>query len=528
MAMWLNLGQILRVNAKKFGDKVAVKDEANAYTFEELNARVNRLANSFSKLGLTKGEKLAVLLDNCTEFVEIYCAAAKTGIVVVPINFRSVGREIEYIVRNSDARWFIVAEEFADTVDEVRPHLNIDRYIVVPEDSHSAPEVPTVGSAAETREGYINYEELLSSSPDGEPGTPVAPHDPWVILYTSGTTGVPKGTVRSHESYVAFFLINGIDFGFSEEEVCLTIMPLFHVNSTFFSFAITYIGGRLYLHSARGFDPVKILETIERERITFISLVPTHYHMILNLPQEISKQYDVSSIRKLLCSSAPVRPEVKRAVMEFFPGVQLYEAYGSTEAGSVTILKPEEQLNKIGSIGREVCGTDLVKILDEEGKEVPVGQIGELYSRGPMLFTEYYKDPQRTADSFRGEWFSAGDMAKQDEDGYYYLVDRKHNMIITGGENVYPSEIEAVLSEHPKVSAVAVIGLPDEKWGEAVTAVVVLKEGEEAQEEEIIDFCRGKMAPFKRPKSVIFIEDQQLPRTPTGKILHRKLREALQ
>lgn len=517
MAAWLNLGQILRVNARKFADKVAILDKAKSYTFPQLNARVNRLANSLLKMGLVKGDKVAVLLDNCTEFVEIYCAAAKTGIVVVPINLRLVGKEIEYIVENSDAQAFIVAEEFAGTVDEVKPLLDIDhdRYIVVSEGPHA-------------REWPLNYEELLSSCPDGELIVPVEPRDPWVILYTSGTTGVPKGTVRSHESYVAFFLINGIDFGFTEKEVCLTIMPLHHVNSTFFSFAISYIGGTLYLHPARGFDPVRILEIIEREKITFISLVPTHYNLILNLPEEISRRYDVSSIRKLLCSSAPARPEVKKAVMEFFPGVQLYEAYGSTEAGIVTVLKPDEQLKKIGSIGRESCGTDLVKILDDEGREVPRGQIGELYSRSPMLFDEYYKDPVRTKDSFAGEWFSAGDMAKQDQDGYYYLVDRKHNMIITGGENVYPSEIEAIISGHPQVFDVAVIGLPHRKWGEAVTAVVVLKEGKEAEEVEIIDFCRGKMASFKRPKSVIFIRDEQMPRTPTGKILHRKLRETLE
>jgi acyl-CoA synthetase (AMP-forming)/AMP-acid ligase II len=302
-------------------------------------------------------------------------------------------------------------------------------------------------------------------------------------------------------------------------------MPLYHVNSTFFSFTFTYIGGTLYIHSAKGFDPVEILRIIDKEKITFISLVPTHYNLILNVPPQEAKRYDVSSIRKLLCSSAPVRPEVKKAVMEFFPKVELYEAYGSTEAGSVTILKPDEQLEYIGSIGREICGTDFVRILDEEGKEVPVGQVGELYSRGPMLFTEYYKDPERTKQSFRGEWFSAGDMAKKDKDGYYYLVDRKHNMIITGGENVYPSEVEKVISQHPAVLDVAVIGLPHEKWGEAVTAVVSLKEGKKATEEEIIDFCRGKMASFKRPKSVIFIKDEEMPRTPTGKILHRKLRE---
>jgi acyl-CoA synthetase (AMP-forming)/AMP-acid ligase II len=512
MALWLNLGQVLKVNAKLYEKKVALKDKTRSYTFEEFNDRVNMLANWWGEMGLEKGDKVAVLLDNCIEFVEIYCAAAKTGVVVVPVSFRLVGKEIEYIVKKSDSKAFITSTEFSDNFEEIRHLLSIeeDRYIIV----------------GEGRKGYLSYEELLKCS-DEEPEaqTQVQPQDPWVILYTSGTTGVPKGVVRSHESYVAFFLLNAIDFGFSEKDICLTVMPLYHVNSTFFSFTFTYIGGTLYIHSAKGFDPVEILRIIDKEKITFISLVPTHYNLILNVPPQEAKRYDVSSIRKLLCSSAPVRPEVKKAVMEFFPKVELYEAYGSTEAGSVTILKPDEQLEYIGSIGREICGTDFVRILDEEGKEVPVGQVGELYSRGPMLFTEYYKDPERTKQSFRGEWFSAGDMAKKDKDGYYYLVDRKHNMIITGGENVYPSEVEKVISQHPAVLDVAVIGLPHEKWGEAVTAVVSLKEGKKATEEEIIDFCRGKMASFKRPKSVIFIKDEEMPRTPTGKILHRKLRE---
>ena len=231
--------------------------------------------------------------------------------------------------------------------------------------------------------------------------------------------------------------------------------------------------------------------------------------------------------KKLLCSSAPARKSVKNAIMDFFPGVQLYEAYGSTEAGSVTVLKPEDQLRKLGSIGYESLGTDFVKILDENGNEVPDGEVGELYSKGPMLFDEYYKLPEKTADSFRGEWFSAGDMARRDKDGFYQIVDRKDNMIITGGENVYPSEIEETIGEHPDVFDLAVIGLPDDKWGEKVVAVIIPREDSESEldEKTIIDFCRDKLAGFKRPKKVLFIKPDEMPRTPTGKILHRILRE---
>jgi acyl-CoA synthetase (AMP-forming)/AMP-acid ligase II len=211
--------------------------------------------------------------------------------------------------------------------------------------------------------------------------------------------------------------------------------------------------------------------------------------------------------------------------MKAFPNAKLFEAYGSTEAGLVTLLKPDDQLKKLGSIGQECAGTDILRILDEEGNEVPVGEVGELYSRGPMMFDEYYKLPEKTQASFIGDFFSAGDMVKKDEEGYYYIVDRKDNMIITGGEHVYPSEVEDVIAAHPDIFDVAVIGVPHNKWGEAVLAVAILKEGAKVSENEIIDFCRNKMAGYKKPKSVKFITQDEMPRTASGKILHRILRE---
>jgi acyl-CoA synthetase (AMP-forming)/AMP-acid ligase II len=230
-------------------------------------------------------------------------------------------------------------------------------------------------------------------------------------------------------------------------------------------------------------------------------------------------------MRSCLCSSAPVRSKIKKGILKCFPDVKLFEAYGSTEAGLVTILRPEDQLRKLGSMGRECLGTDRIRLLDEKGNEVSAGEVGELYSRGPMMFDAYYKMPEKTRRAFRGDLFTARDMVRQDEEGYYYIVDRKDNMIITGGEHVYPSEVEEVISGHPKVFDVAVIGVPDEKWGEAVKAVVILKEGESASEEEITEWCRGKTAGYKKPKSVTFISASEMPRTATGKILHRKLRE---
>ena len=514
MTAWMNLGQHLKLNAKKFPDTVALKDAERSFTYLELNHRVNQLAHSLMGRGLAKGDKVAVLLENSIEIVEVYLATAKIGLVIVPINFRLVSGEVEYIANNSDARAIIVHDEFTPVVDNIRAQLtkiDINNYIAV-------------GGSVNR---YKNYEDIIANESANEPDIQVAPDDTWILIYTSGTTGKPKGVVRSHASHVAFYLINGIDFGFNQHDICLNVMPLCHINSTFFTFTFLYIGASVYIHPGRSFRAEQILEIIEREKITFISLIPTHYNLLLNVPEE-DRQFDVSSIRKLLCSSAPVRKSMKLAIIDFFPGVELYEAYGSTEAGIVTVLKPEDQMHKLGSIGYETLGTDFVKILNENGNEVSQGDVGELYSRGPMLFDEYYKMPEKTAASFQGEWYSAGDMARKDEDGFYQIVDRKDNMIITGGEHVYPSEIEELVGSHECVFDCACIGLPDDKWGEKVVAVVIAKEGmDETQinENAVKDCCRGALAGYKRPKEVIFIKEDEMPRTPTGKILHRKLRE---
>jgi len=516
LTAWMNLGQHLKLNAKKFPDKVALKDAGRSFTYPEVNRRVNRLAHGLMGLGLEKGDKVAVFLENSVEIVEVYLATAKCGLVIVPINFRLTSQDVDYIANNAGARAMITHDEFVPIIDSVREQLTtIDPGNFI-----------AVGGRVDR---YKNYEELIGGQPDQEPDVPVAPEDTWILIYTSGTTGKPKGVVRSHASHIAFYLINGIDFGFNEHDICLNVMPLCHINSTFFTFTFLYIGAGVYIHPGRSFRAEQILEILEREKITFISLIPTHYNLILNVPEE-NRRFDVSSIRKLLCSSAPVRKSMKLAIMDFFPGVELYEAYGSTEAGIVTVLKPEDQMRKLGSIGYETLGTDFVKILDEEGNEVPLGEVGELYARGPMLFEEYYQLPEKTAESFQGEWFSAGDMARKDEDEFFQIVDRKDNMIISGGEHVYPSEVEEVVGSHECVFDCACIGLPDDKWGEKVVAVVIAKEDmdeAEINEETIKDCCRGTLAGYKRPKEVVFIREDEMPRTPTGKILHRKLREGV-
>ncbi len=511
MTHWMNLGQNLKVNAKKFTATVALQDRTRSYTYPQTNERVNRLANGLLSLGLSKGDRVAVLMENSIEIIELYLATAKAGLVIVPINFRLVGPEIAYIANNSDARAFIAHDMFAAEVDRVKSELaNItpENYFVVGREI----------------DGYRLYEDLISAGAPEEPDAVVAPEDTWILIYTSGTTGKPKGVIRSHASHIAFYLINAVDFGFNEHDFCMNVMPLCHINSTFFTFIFLYIGASVYVHPAMSFKPEEILDIVEREKISFISLIPTHYNLILNAPEDALKK-DVSSIRKLLCSSAPVRKSMKECIMGYFKGVELYEGYGSTEAGIVTVLKPEYQMEKLGSIGFETLGTEFVKILDENGKQVPDGEIGELYSKGPMLFDEYYKLPDKTAASFVDGWFSAGDMARKDADGFYEIVDRKDNMIITGGENVYPSEVEEVVGGHPDIFDAAVIGLPDDKWGERVAAVVIKKPGAGLDEDSLRTYCQDKMAGYKRPKDIFFIEAEDMPRTATGKILHRILRD---
>ena len=292
MAHWMNLGQNFKVNAKKYPDKVALKDRNRSFTYRQTNERVNRLADSLLRLGFKKGDKIAVLLENSIEIVELYLATAKTGLIIVPVNFRLVGREVEYIVNDSDSVAIFAHDQFTGTVDAIRTELgNIapERYFVV-------------GGPAD---GYGEYEDLIRDGSPQEPDCEVGPADTWILIYTSGTTGKPKGVIRSHESHIAFYIINAVDFGFTGDDICLNVMPLCHINSTYFTFTFLYIGASAYIYPAQSFRGEEVLEIIEREKITFISLIPTHYNLILSVSGK-GRDRDVGSIRKLLCSSAPV------------------------------------------------------------------------------------------------------------------------------------------------------------------------------------------------------------------------------
>ncbi len=516
VSKWMQMGTVLKMNAINYPDKLGCQDKGKSFTFKEWNERSCRLANALTKLGIGHQDRFAILAYNRVEWLDIYVSCAKGGQVMVPLMFRLAPPDFEYIVNHSDSKAFIVEEPFVEAVNSIRDKLSIpkENYIYMGE-----------GKAPD---GYVHYEDFLASASPDEPDMMVDGDDTWTFMYTSGTTGRPKGVVRTHESYTAQYMLDIANMAVLPTDKVLLVMPMCHVNSIFYFGPYTTVGAPVMVYNIVTFDPEDMLKTFFDYKITFTSLVPTHYIMMLALPDEVKNKYDMSSMRQLLISSAPARKDLKLAIMDYFKNAELWEAYGSTEAGLVTLLRPEDQFKKLGSIGKEIFGIDRIKVLDEEGKEVPEGEVGELYSRTPQIFKEYWKDPEKTKEVFQGEWFTAGDMCRIDEDGYYTLVDRKANMIITGGENVFPSEVENVVGAHEAVRDIAIIGVPDEKWGEAIKAVVVLHDKYKPSDElakEIMDFSKGKIAGYKRPKTVDFIKDEDMPRTGTGKILHRILRE---
>jgi fatty-acyl-CoA synthase len=509
----LNFGEMLSVHARLAPNRLGTRDLDRSMTFAQWNDRSCRLANALLGLGLNKGDRVAILAYNCVEWSEIFAATAKAGLVALPINFRLVGKETLFIIGNAEASAIIVQDELVGLVEEIREELPLksDRFI-----HFGAKPCPA---------GYRDYETFLAAGSAREPKQFVALSDPWTLMYTSGTTGNPKGVVRSHRSAVLLSMVTEIELGVHRNDGALLVMPMCHANSLNFFGAFGYCGGVNSIYSRKSFDPEHAVKTLAEGGSTFTSLVPTHYIMMLGLPQATRAKYNFDAVTKLMISSAPARPETKREVMEMFPNSGLFELYGATETGWVTMLHPHEQFTKLGSVGRECVGAAPIKILDEAGNEVPDGQSGELFSCNAHTFDCYWRLPEKTKEAFRGDYCSVGDMARRDADGYIHLSDRKSNMIISGGENIYPSEVEALVGAHPLIKDVAVIGLPDEKWGESVHAVVVLHDGATLQETDLIAWSKECMAGFKRPRSYKFIAEDEMPRNATGKVLHRELKK---
>lgn len=503
------VGDCLRMSAARWPGKTVLKDRHRSVTYEQLNARVNQVANALGQLGLKKGDTCAFMLYNCMELIEVFYGLARAGIVGVPINFRNASREIEYVVRHSDSKALIVGTEFLERIAPlIGSTIDPERLLVV---------------GTET-DGHKSYHDFVGKASDRELSVDIDEDQVWYIGYTSGTTDNPKGVPTRHRAILENATQWLVDYGrYGLDDRFMLVMPLFHANAIMCTFLMITVGGTLYLYHSGQFDAEEMLGIVDTEEITITSVVPTMLNLILNLPSQVKDKFRRTSVHTILVASAPLWTTIKEGTLNYFSNTQLFEAYGSTEHQIVTVLKPKYQWEKIRSIGTAITYKE-VKLLDEEGNEVPVGQPGELYARGwGIPLREYYKDPEGTAKAYRGEWSTVGDIAVMDGQGFYYLVDRKKDMIISGGENISPSEIENEIAKHPAVREVAVIGQPDEKWGEAVTAVVALREGMEASPEDIRKCCEGGLARFKIPKFVDFVPE--LPKNPTGKILRRIVRK---
>jgi long-chain acyl-CoA synthetase len=499
----LLIGDALRATARKLPNKTAFIFKEQRCTYREFEERVNRLAHGLLTKGYHPGDHIAILAFNCIEYYEILFALAKAGMVGVPVNFRYTAEEISYIISHSDSKALIYQTPFRDVFRGLRAEFEKVRGYFV------------FGGGGDP--GDIDYEDLIASSSAADPDIKMSETTTWYIGYTSGTTGRPKGAMRSHRSNMLLAANNF--YAFNQETVALLIMPVFHYNSIIFGLIGVYHGATTVIYPSGGFNGREILEIIEKEKVSFSSMVPTMYTLILRIPDR--DQFDTGSLKRLLCSSAPLLTKTKEQILEFFKSTELYEGYGATEIGGVTLLWPKDQYRKIRSCG-QTNAFCRIKLINSQGRECAPGEVGELYAASPGQFEGYYKDPEKTTQAFMGEYASVGDMATVDEEGFYYIVDRKNDMIISGGENIYPTEIDDVLSKHPKIIQAAVIGVPDEKWGEAVKAVIVCKPGEELTAAEVIAFCKQHLAGYKCPKTVEFWKD--LPMNPMGKILKREIR----
>ncbi len=497
--------------ARFFSQKEAIVCEGDRFTYGAFTDRVYRLANGLRGLGVGQDGKVAILHPNCHVFMEAYYGAAIVGAALVPINYRLSPREIAFILEDSESQLLIASPEFKPIVQEVRRA------------GKGLLEVLFSGKGG-------LYERFLSKS-SGEPAPPVSMDGGALaqIYYTSGTTGRPKGVMLSHGNVASHALGTIAELHLTDSDVWVHVAPMFHLADAWATWAITWVGGTHVM--VPHFESKKVLETIERERVTLTNMIPTMLNLLINEPG--ADRYDCSSLRVLLSGGAPIAPEVVRRIVETFR-CDYIQTYGMTETSpylTLSILKEhlkklpyEERLKYKSKTGREFIGVEL-KVVREDGTEVnPDDQeVGEIVARGEIVTRGYWKLPEETAKAIRDGWLYTGDMAVIDGEGYLTIVDRKKDVILTGGENVYSTEVEHVLYEHPAVLEAAVIGVPDERWGEAVKAVVVLKQGHRASGQEIIEFCRQNLARFKSPKSVDFVDS--LPRTGSGKIHKKNIRD---
>jgi acyl-CoA synthetase (AMP-forming)/AMP-acid ligase II len=513
----MNTTDFLNISVAICPERTAVVFEGNRYTFSQINERANRLANALMNLGVQKGDRVAMLQVNCNQHVEVYFAVAKLGAIYVPLNFRVKGDELTYMLNSSEANTLLVGGRYLDLVRSIRPNV---------------PSVKNYISIESKQDDMLYYEDIISSAAADDVINEIEDEDTTMLVYTAGTTGFPKGVMLSHSSFGIYVLENVTPPDPEIEEKNILTVPLYHVAGLQAVMAAIYGGRTLVME--RPFEPGEWMGLVAGEKVNRAMMVPTMLKQLIDHP-EFSKN-DLSSLKVITYGAAPMPLEVIKKALEVFPGVNFINAFGQTEtASTITTLGPEDhiltgseeerekKLKRLSSIGRPMSDVEM-KIFDEEGNELPPGEVGEIVARGPRVMAGYWKDEEKTKKTIDPNgWVHTGDVAYVDEDGYFYLAGRATDMIIRAGENIAPEEVEAVVRTHPGIDDVAVIGVPDLEWGEQVRAVVVLKAGETATAEEIMEYCRQRLASYKRPTSVVFVSE--LPRNPMGKVLKRVLRD---
>ena len=507
------IGDMLRRDARLYARKAAIIDGDKKLAFGELNLRANRLANGLSSLGLKKGDRIAFMGNNCHEFVEYYFALAKAGFVAVPVNSRFSAEEAAYLVNHSESTAFIYTGEIEATAGKTLK---------------SAPGVRLAVSTGGASGSVRAYEDILFGASDAEPSSTIEAGDIALIMYTSGATGLPKGVITTFGNIMANTNTMSLETRSVHEDVNLLVMPLYHSGGYWPTMTHAYRGATNILMSR--FDVEAVLKVIEEYKVTFINLVPTMLLRIVSHPDLSS--YNLESLRFIMYAGAPIPIEQLKNAMRVLGPRRFYNSLGCTEAAGNLISFPTTDhalegpmASKLGSVGKDAMGVE-IRVVDSSGNELPAGKPGEIIGRGANIAKGYLKMPEETADVFRDGWLYTGDIGYRDEEGYIFIVDRKKDIIISGGENVSSHEVEEALCQHPAVLEVAVIGVPDREWGEAVKAVVAVKPGFEGLvgETELIEFCRTRLAGYKKPRSVDFVAE--LPRNAASKVDKAGLKKA--
>jgi fatty-acyl-CoA synthase len=485
----------------------ALRFMGNTVTWRELRDRVSKLAGALSRRGVAHGDRVMILMLNRTEFVESVLAANMIGAIAVPVNFRLTPTAVAFLVEDCEARVMITEPVLAPVAAAVRGITPVLGTIVVAGDA--------VG------EGLLAYEDLVNES--GGPATPAdVPNDsPALIMYTSGTTGRPKGAVLTHTNLTCQTMANLYTHGFAATDIGFIGVPFFHIAGIGNLLTGLLMGLPTVIHPLGAFDPGHLLDVLAAEKVTGIFLVPAQWQAVCAAQQ--ANPRDVK-LRVISWGAAPASDTLLRQMSETFPGSQILAAFGQTEMSPVTcMLLGEDALRKLGSVGK-VIPTVAARVVDEEMNDVPIGEVGEIVYRAPTLMSGYWNNPEATAEAFHGGWFHSGDLVRMDDEGYIWVVDRKKDMIISGGENIYCAEVENILASHPAIVEVAVIGRPHEKWGEVPVAVAALASGgpQNLSIEDLDDFLGEHLARYKHPKALEIVD--ALPRNPAGKVLKTELR----